>query len=123
MFALQRIIIEAAHTGSSKSGPTKILSQELNSASQHQVTRTLNCICEHLCFISIYFVLPLARCVLRQLFLHFIPYKLMKIFIGTPYFWIAGETCSYLHRRVALCSKTLRVYIVIHQLWPANNSK
>ena len=28
-------------------------------------TITLNCVCEHLCFILIYFVHPLARCVLR----------------------------------------------------------
>ena len=32
---------------------------------QHQAVITLNCVCEHLCFISIYFVIPLARCVLR----------------------------------------------------------
>ncbi|CAD7688752.1 unnamed protein product [Nyctereutes procyonoides] len=33
-------------------------------ASQHQATTVLNYVCEHLCFISIYFVHMLARCVL-----------------------------------------------------------
>lgn len=34
------------------------------SASRHQ---TMNCVCEHLCFISIYLVQLIARCVLRFL--------------------------------------------------------
>lgn len=35
------------------------------SASQHQATTALNCICEHLCFIFICFVHLLARCIPR----------------------------------------------------------
>ena len=46
-------------------GPTKLLPWEPHSASKHQIVRALNCVCEHLCFISICFVHPLARCVLR----------------------------------------------------------
>lgn len=49
---------------SSESGPSKLLPQELYSASQYQAIRALKCVCEHLCFISIYCVHPLARCVL-----------------------------------------------------------
>ena len=45
--------------------PAKLLPWEPHSASQHHVVIALNCVCEHLCFISIYFVRPLARCVLR----------------------------------------------------------
>lgn len=43
-----------------KSGPTKILPWELHSASSHQSFE----LCEHLCFILIYSVHLLARCVL-----------------------------------------------------------
>lgn len=50
---------------SSKSGPAKLLPCELHSAYQHQVSIALNCVCEHLCFISVYFVHPLARCIVR----------------------------------------------------------
>ncbi|CAD7686483.1 unnamed protein product [Nyctereutes procyonoides] len=38
------------------------MKDEQHSASQHQAARVLNCVCQHLCFISIYFVCPLARC-------------------------------------------------------------
>ena len=50
---------------SRESSPAQLLLPKLHSAFQHQATRALNCICEHLCFISIYFVHLLARCVLR----------------------------------------------------------
>lgn len=50
---------------SSKSGPAKLPPCELHSAYQHQVSIALNCVCEHLCFISVYFVHPLARCIVR----------------------------------------------------------
>ena len=33
---------------------------------QHQADRALNCVSERLCFISVYFVHPLARCVLKH---------------------------------------------------------
>lgn len=49
---------------SSKSGPAKLLPLELHSASQHQAAIALNCACEHMCFILIYFLYLLARCVL-----------------------------------------------------------
>lgn len=37
----------------SESGTSKLLPQDLHSASQHQATTVLNCVCEHLCFILI----------------------------------------------------------------------
>lgn len=40
----QRANIEAARTLSSKSGPIKLLSRELDSASQHQAAIALNCL-------------------------------------------------------------------------------
>lgn len=45
--------------------PCWAASQRLHSASQHQATRALSCIHEHLCFILIYFVHLLERCSLR----------------------------------------------------------
>lgn len=36
--------------------PGKLPPPELHLASQHQVSTALNCVCEHRCFISIYFV-------------------------------------------------------------------
>jgi len=48
-----------------KSGPIELLPQEIHSTSQYPVARALNCVCEHLCFVLIYSVHPLARCVLR----------------------------------------------------------
>ena len=62
------------------------LPQGLHSASQHHTTLILNCVCEHLCSISVYFVHLFARCVLRYLLLCFMPFQLMKAFIGTLHF-------------------------------------
>ena len=56
---------EAVHEQGSGSGVTKLLSQELHSASWHTAAIALSSVCEHLCFISIYFVHLLTRCVLR----------------------------------------------------------
>lgn len=53
-----------AHIRIGWSSPTA-LSGELRSASCHQAATALNCGCEHLCFILIYFVYLLERCVLR----------------------------------------------------------
>lgn len=54
--------LQAEHTPSSaQEWPLNILPWELYSPSRH----TLNCVCEQLCFISIYFVHQLARHVLR----------------------------------------------------------
>ena len=63
-FVLQWAVIEAARTPSSKSGTIRLL-LGTTSASQQQAARALKCVCEHLCFILIYFVHELARCVLR----------------------------------------------------------
>ena len=49
----------------SKGGPAKLPAWKLLSASLHQATITLNCICDHLCFTLIYFVPLLARCARR----------------------------------------------------------
>ena len=54
-------VTEAARIQSSGSGTTKLLPWELHSASQHQDTIALNCVCELLCFNSAYFVPPLIR--------------------------------------------------------------
>ena len=54
----------------------------------------LNWVREHLCFISIYFVHLLARCVLRYMLLHFTPFQLIKGFIRTLYFQTARKTCT-----------------------------
>ena len=62
MFVFQWTVQGSAHTLSSESG-NKLQPWELHSASQHQAA--LNFVCEHLCFISICFVHPLARCVLK----------------------------------------------------------
>lgn len=52
----------AASTGSSERGTARLL---LRNYIQHQSAVALSCVCEHLCFISIYFVHLLARCALR----------------------------------------------------------
>ena len=60
------LLLQRQHrTLSSKSGAVDLLSPELHSASQYQATKALNCVCEHLCFISIYVVHLLARSVLK----------------------------------------------------------
>lgn len=45
--------------------PAQLLPRETHSASQHSAAIALNCVGKHLCFISIYFVHLLERCVLR----------------------------------------------------------
>ena len=47
------MLIEEAPTLSRESGPTKLLP---GIPTQHQAAIALNCVCEHLCYISIYFV-------------------------------------------------------------------
>lgn len=53
--------------------------REPHSASQHQAATAWNPVCEHLCFISVYSVQPLARCVLRSLLLPFIAFGLREV--------------------------------------------
>lgn len=90
-----------------------------DTTSQRSAIRALNGICERLCCISIYFVFPLARCILRyekslreviflglgthkyfsiyitgNSFPDFMPLPLRKIFTGILYFRRAGETCT-----------------------------
>lgn len=48
-----------------RSDTTKLLPQKLHSGLQHQATMALNGVCEHLCFIPIYYVHSLARYVLK----------------------------------------------------------
>lgn len=111
-FALHWAITEAAHTQSSMNGTAKLLPKELHWASPHQASRALNYVCNHLCFVSVYFVHFLYRWVLRyQKSLRKVifsiwkcsklsPYKLMvtalsilyqfqlrKSFTGMLYFW------------------------------------
>ena len=66
-------------TPSSKSSPAKLPPQELHLASQHQAAPAVNCVCELLCSISVHFVHPSARCVLRQLLFCFTPFHLWKV--------------------------------------------
>lgn len=61
-FALQPASVEAECTPSSESGWHQAPSQEPHSAWRHQGTVT-DCVCEHLCFISVYSEHPLARCI------------------------------------------------------------
>ena len=75
----------------------QLLPWKLDGASQHHVATALKCVCEYLCFISIYFVYPLARCVLRKLLLRFVPFQLRKCLIGTLCFWIAGPPVINIH--------------------------
>lgn len=56
--------------------------------SQQQATVAFRFVWVHPCFISIYFVLLWARCVLRWLVLQFTLFWLMKTFIRMFYFWI-----------------------------------
>lgn len=54
----------SAHSPSSEGGTAQLLPLQPHSAPQHQATQALSCVCEHLCFTSMYFVHPLASCVL-----------------------------------------------------------
>lgn len=67
----------------------------LGNYTQHQDAIALHCVCEHLCFNLIYSMHPLAGCVLRKLFLCFMPSWLTKGFIGTLYFWMLRDTCIH----------------------------
>ena len=92
---LQQAFIGAAHTQSGENGTTQLLLLKTCSASQHRAAIALNRVCEHLCFISVYFVYLLGRRVLEELLLHFTPLQLMKGFIGMLYFQTAKETCLF----------------------------
>lgn len=60
------LLQQACNTGSAAQGPTKLLPWELlYSAFQHPAATALKCVFEHLCFIVIYFMHPLARRVSR----------------------------------------------------------
>ena len=48
---------------------------------------------EHLCFILIYFVHPLIRCIVRYVLLWFKPLQLPKVFIGTLSL-VSEEVCN-----------------------------
>ena len=114
---MQRPIIETVCTPGKKSSPTKLLPWELHSVSQPQVARALDCVCEHLCPVLIYFAYLLARYVLRyqkifrevtfwvwecsKMFPYqlrviaslLLPFQLKNGFIQTLYFQMAEETC------------------------------
>ena len=108
VFASQQAFIEAAHTQSCRNGTTQLLLWKIYSASQHQAAIALNCVCEHLCFISVYFVYLLVRCVLEELLLHFTSLQLMKGFIGMLYFQIAKETWIFKSWSYVLCFRKSR---------------
>ena len=74
VFGLQGVVREAVQQEEHQELP--------HSASQHQSATDLNCVWEHACSISIYFVHPLARCVSRELFLQFTPFCLTKVSQG-----------------------------------------
>lgn len=80
-------LMEAVHTMSRESGTIKFLYWEQHWASQRQAARVLNCVYEHLCFISVYSVHLLARCALRNwMLLHFIPFQHRKVLHECPAF-------------------------------------
>lgn len=60
MLTLQRCRGSATLNG--EGHPIKLLPRQPHSASRHQITMALNYVYEHLCFILICFVHPLARC-------------------------------------------------------------
>ena len=64
-FCCDGAITETEHTLLRGGAWPQALPQGLHSVSQHHTTLVLNCVCEHLCSISIYFVHLLARCVPR----------------------------------------------------------
>lgn len=82
-----QIAFSVYFAGSCHRGSTHLLPRQLHSAFQHQAAAALSCVCEHLRFISIYCVYPLAKHVLRLL-LRFMPFCLVKNVIGTLCFWI-----------------------------------
>lgn len=63
--SVQRLFGSSPRRDSSESGPTKLLPPGTIPGISASGLIALNCIREHLCFISGYFVHPLARCVLR----------------------------------------------------------
>ena len=79
LFVLQWALAEAAGTLSRESGTTKLLPWELHAVSQHQAPIAVDCVCEHLGFRWVYFMCLLARCVLRKLLLHFMPFQLKRV--------------------------------------------
>lgn len=81
-------VTEAVCTPAARSGPTKFLPQEPHSASQHQATRALNCVCEHQCCVLTYFVHSLVRHVL--IIFCFTSFWLMK-FHRNALLWDSGS--------------------------------
>ena len=59
-----------------------------------QAATALNCVCEYLCFISIYFLHPFSKICPKVI----ASFGFQKGFIGTPYFWIVGETCTVFYQ-------------------------
>ena len=86
MFVLQGAVIEAVHPEQQE------WHHQVPSPKPHWQSFEL---CEHLCFISIYFAHSLARCVPGWLLLHYMPFQLRKVFKGTLYFPVVGGTCLY----------------------------
>lgn len=86
-FCMQVYIYQNINVGNSKQWKTTYMPtfHELHSASQHQASMALNCVYEHLCFISICFVYPSAGCILKyQKSLR----KLMRVLILSVKFFI-----------------------------------
>ena len=90
------MVVEAPCTRRTKHGGSDCQNPSLGTTRNNPASSTLalNYVCEHLCFILIYFVNRLARCVLRKLLLFFTPFQLMEGFKGMLSFQIAGESCA-----------------------------
>ena len=69
---------ESSYTGSAHPAQSAPYQLFPGNHSQHQAIVALNCVCEHLFFILVYFVYLLTRRFLRSLVLHFIPFWIMK---------------------------------------------
>ena len=108
---------EAACILSGESGPAHLPPREPHLVAQHPASRALTCVCEHLCFISIYSGHPLKRYVLTYLLLGFSHFGLLKGFIGILHFQVARETCILKYLKYLLsysfCSKKSTLYVIV----------
>ena len=92
VFVFQGAVTGAAWTQRSERGTAKPLTLELNTLGIPVSSHYSFEVCEHLTFISIYSVHPLARCILRWLLLCITSFWLLNSFTGMLYFCITGET-------------------------------
>lgn len=86
VFILKQLSLRRWHP-EQQERPRQAAAQEFHSASQPQATITLNCVYEHLCFISTYFVHLLAKRTLRSILAY-------EMFHRHALFSHSRETCT-----------------------------